>query len=126
LCVGETADERAAGETDEIIRNQLNAALEGIDAAELYFFAVAYEPVWAIGTGNTCDATEANRVCGFIRECLADSLDPELAAEVRILYGGSVNTSNCAELFSQPNIDGGLVGGASLDPMSFSLIVMSA
>lgn len=126
LCVGETADERSAGETDVVIRQQLTASLEGIDAAELYFFAVAYEPVWAIGTGNTCDAAEANRVCGFIRECLSDMLDADLACEVRILYGGSVSSSNCSELFSQPNIDGGLVGGASLDPTSFSLIVMSA
>ncbi|MEQ1823464.1 MAG: triose-phosphate isomerase [Fimbriimonadaceae bacterium] len=126
LCVGETAEERANGQTEEIIRSQLTAALEGIDAAELYFSVVAYEPVWAIGTGETCDAAEANRVCEFIRGVLGSILDKDLAEEVRILYGGSVNALNCKELFSQPNIDGGLVGGASLDPTSFSLIVMSA
>ncbi|MEQ1936507.1 MAG: triose-phosphate isomerase, partial [Fimbriimonadaceae bacterium] len=79
-----------------------------------------------IGTGDTCDAAEANRVCEFIRGVLGSILDKDLAEEVRILYGGSVNASNCKELFNQPNIDGGLVGGASLDPTSFSLIVMSA
>jgi triosephosphate isomerase (TIM) len=125
LCVGETAEERERGETERVIREQLNGALEGIDAAELYFFSVAYEPVWAIGTGNTCEAGEANRVCGLIREYLGD-LDGDVAQEVRILYGGSINQNNCRELFSQENIDGGLVGGASLDPTAFSLIVMAA
>jgi len=125
LCVGETAEERDRGETEAVIRAQLNGALEGIDPAELYFFSVAYEPVWAIGTGNTCDPAEANRVCGLIREYIAD-LDADVAQEVRVLYGGSVNQSNAGELFKQENIDGGLVGGASLDPMAFSLIVMAA
>lgn len=125
LCVGETADERERGETEEVIRRQLNGALEGIDPTELYFFSVAYEPVWAIGTGNSCAPEEANRVCGLIREYLAD-LDADVAQEVRVLYGGSVNQNNAGELFQQPNIDGGLVGGASLDPLAFSLIVMGA
>lgn len=125
LCVGETAEERERGETEQVIRAQLNGALEGIDPAELYFFSVAYEPVWAIGTGNTCDASEANRICGLIREYIAD-LDADVAKEVRVLYGGSVNQSNAGDLFHQENIDGGLVGGASLDPNSFSLVVMGA
>lgn len=126
LCVGETQDERNAGDTDEVVRRQLAGAFEGIDPAECYFVAVAYEPVWAIGTGLTCDAAEANRVCGYIRECIADLLDADVAQHIRVLYGGSVKPDNAAELFHQPNIDGGLVGGASLDPESFIRIVMSA
>lgn len=126
LCVGETAEERAAGRTDQVIQAQLAGALEGIEPAELYFFSVAYEPVWAIGTGNTCDSAEANRVCGAIREMMAELLDPNVAEEIRVLYGGSVKGNNSDELFHQANIDGGLVGGASLDPLEFSRIVMSA
>jgi triosephosphate isomerase len=126
LCVGETAEEREAGKTEAVIKKQLAAGLEGIDASELYFFSVAYEPVWAIGTGNTCECLEAERVCRLIRETLAHQLDPEVADEIRILYGGSVKASNAKEMFRQPNVDGGLVGGASLEPMEFSRIVMSA
>lgn len=126
LCVGETESERAEGRTEQVIRMQLAGALAGLDPAELYFLSVAYEPVWAIGTGNTCDAEEANRVCGLIREALSAQLDADVADQVRILYGGSVKAANAGELFRQPNIDGGLVGGASLDPMEFSRIVMSA
>ncbi len=126
LCVGETETERANGETEEVIRMQLTGALEGIDSSELYFMAVAYEPVWAIGTGKTCGAAEANRVCAEIRKMLGELLDEDVANEIRILYGGSVKPENARELFNQPNIDGGLVGGASLDPNSFSMIVMSA
>jgi len=126
LCVGETADERSAGETESVIGKQLEGALVGVDPSELYFFSVAYEPVWAIGTGKTCESDEANRVCGFIREKLASLLDKDVAAEIRILYGGSVKSANSSEIFGQSNIDGGLVGGASLDPMEFSRIVMSA
>lgn len=126
LCVGETEDERSAGQTEAVIKQQLSGALNGIDPSELYFFSVAYEPVWAIGTGKTCDPKEAERVCAFIRETLGELLDQDVASEIRILYGGSVKSNNSKELFSQENIDGGLVGGASLDPMEFSLIVMSA
>ena len=126
LCVGETGAERTGGKTDEVIDTQLKGALEGLDASELYFFSIAYEPVWAIGTGQTCDAAEANRVCGLIRARLAALFDGDVAQEIRILYGGSVKSSNSGELFAQPEIDGGLVGGASLDPMEFSRIVMSA
>lgn len=126
LCVGETLVEREAGLTDSVIQSQLRRAIEGIEAAELYSFSVAYEPVWAIGTGRTCDTAEANRVCGMIRQSVAAQLDSEVAEEIRILYGGSVKSSNSGELFAQPEIDGGLVGGASLDPLEFSRIVMSA
>lgn len=126
LCVGETESERSAGRTDQIIEHQLGGSLAGIDAAELYFLSVAYEPVWAIGTGDVCDADEAGRVCALIRATLADILDADVAGEIRILYGGSVKANNCDDLFRQPDIDGGLVGGASLDPNEFSRIVMSA
>lgn len=126
LCVGETESEREAGETDAVIQRQLKGAFEGIEAAELYSCAVAYEPVWAIGTGKTCDAAEANRVCGMIRKAIAEILDPDVADYVRILYGGSVKAANAKELFAQPEIDGGLVGGASLDPDEFVKIVSAA
>jgi triosephosphate isomerase (TIM) len=126
LCVGETLEERNAGQTEDVIRRQLAGALAGIDGAELYFFVVAYEPVWAIGTGNTCEPDEANRVCGLIRDILTEQLDADVAEEIRILYGGSVKAENAESLFHMPNIDGGLVGGASLDADVFSRIVMSA
>ncbi len=126
LCVGETLAEREAGKTDEIVRAQLVGALEGIEPAELMKLSVAYEPVWAIGTGKTCDSDEANRVCGMIRDQLNSLLGEEIADSARVLYGGSVKASNSKELFHQPNIDGGLVGGASLDPHEFSEIVRHA
>ncbi|MCX7798819.1 MAG: triose-phosphate isomerase [Fimbriimonadales bacterium] len=126
LCVGETLAEREAGQTDSVIQTQLREALQGVDASELGSFSVAYEPVWAIGTGQVCDAKEASRVCGMIRRTLADLYDQQTAEGIRILYGGSVKGSNSKELFSQPDIDGGLVGGASLDPNDFTAIVLSA
>ena len=126
LCVGETKAERDAGQTETVIASQLAGALEGIDPAEMYQFVVAYEPVWAIGTGEVCASDEANRVCGYIKDWLIGHMDEESAKNVRILYGGSVNAANSAELFSQPSIDGGLVGGASLKPEEFCQIVASA
>lgn len=126
LCVGETLQEREAGETDSVIRSQLEGALQGIEPVQLYFFSVAYEPVWAIGTGQTCAADEAGRVCSMIRSVLGELLGKEVAEEIRILYGGSVKGANSAELFAQPSIDGGLVGGASLDANEFAQIVKSA
>ncbi|HRF59319.1 MAG TPA: triose-phosphate isomerase [Fimbriimonadaceae bacterium] len=126
LCVGETLAERETGKTEEVIAGQLRGGLDGIDPAELYFLVVAYEPVWAIGTGQTCAAPEADRVCGFIRDTIAGMMGTDVAEHTRILYGGSVKAANSAELFQQPNIDGGLVGGASIDPGEFSRIVFSA
>ncbi|HWA82837.1 MAG TPA: triose-phosphate isomerase [Fimbriimonadaceae bacterium] len=126
LCVGETDAERNDGRTDSIIAAQLDGALEGLDAVELYGLVVAYEPVWAIGTGNTCDSLEAERVCAAIRKWLSNRLGEDEADTIRILYGGSVKASNSRDLFQQSNIDGGLVGGASLDPEEFRKIVMSA
>ncbi len=126
LCVGETLDERNAEQTDAVIAAQLKGAFEGIEGAEFYNGVVAYEPVWAIGTGKTCDSAEASRVCGFIRAQLREILDADAADSIRILYGGSVKASNAKELFTMPDIDGGLVGGASLDPEEFSEVVRSA
>lgn len=126
LCIGETLAEREAGNTDAVIESQIRGALAGIEGAEFYNAVVAYEPVWAIGTGQTCDTPEAERVCGVVRNVLREVLDPESAAAIRILYGGSVKPSNANEIFSQPNIDGGLVGGASLNPDDFVAIVRSA
>lgn len=126
LCVGETMPERSSGNTESVIERQLRGALEGLDAAELFTFVVAYEPVWAIGTGQTCDAREASRVCGFIRSLIGEIADADVAESVRVLYGGSVKPENSSELFQQADIDGGLVGGASLDADGFARIVMSA
>lgn len=126
LCVGETLAERDLGNTDSVIRGQLLGALAGIESPEFTHGVVAYEPVWAIGTGKTCDTKEAERVCKMIRTTLSEIFDESTANSVRILYGGSVKAANASDLFSQPNIDGGLVGGASLDPIEFSKIVLSA
>ncbi|AIE87261.1 triose-phosphate isomerase [Fimbriimonas ginsengisoli] len=126
LCVGETLAEREAGQTDEVIASQLKGALDGIDGSEFREGVVAYEPVWAIGTGKTCDTAEAERVCGMIRSELSKIFDEDTANSIRIQYGGSVKASNAKELFSQPNIDGGLVGGASLNPNEFADIVKAA
>jgi triosephosphate isomerase len=125
LCVGETLEERDAGKTDEVIATQLNGALNGLIDAELGELVVAYEPVWAIGTGMTCESSEAQRVCSMVRGELRE-ISPELASSTRILYGGSVKASNAREIFAQPDVDGGLVGGASLNAAEFKEIVMSA
>ena len=126
LCVGEIESERVAGKTDTVIEGQLRGALSGLVPEELASLVVAYEPVWAIGTGKSCDAPEAGRVCRQIRGHLADILGSEVAEDVRILYGGSVKSSNSDEIFKTDGIDGGLVGGASLDPQEFARIVLSA
>lgn len=125
LCVGETQSERDAKMTDAIISTQLERALSGHNPEDLQGLVVAYEPVWAIGTGNVCDSTEAERVCGLIRDLVRGLIGAESADACRILYGGSVKANNARELFSQPNIDGGLVGGASLDAKEFAAIVTS-
>ena len=126
LCVGETAIERKLGETDRVIERQVRGALSGVQKDEMYTLILAYEPVWAIGTGDVCEDTEAERVCATVRSILSDIADPDVADCVRVLYGGSVKPSNAKSLFSQPNIDGGLVGGASLDADGFVRIVLSA
>jgi triosephosphate isomerase len=126
LCCGETLAEREAGKTDDVIVSQIKGGLCCLTAAELEPLVVAYEPVWAIGTGKTCDAEEANRVCGVVRKALADLVGADLAAKTRVLYGGSVNSTNSATLFAMSDIDGGLVGGASMKAEEFSKIVLSA
>lgn len=126
LCVGETLADREAGKTDQVIATQLESALDGLDAAELYSLVVAYEPVWAIGTGKSCEPDEAERVCSTIRDLIAKIGDSDVAENVRILYGGSLKPENAQAIFDQPNIDGGLVGGASLDAKAFAQIVSHA
>ena len=116
LCCGETLDQRNKGITLDWIRMQIKSDLEGISAENVEEMVVAYEPIWAIGTGETATAEEAEEVCKAIRNCIAEMYDEDTAEKVRIQYGGSVNAGNAAELFSQPDIDGGLVGGASLKP----------
>jgi triosephosphate isomerase len=122
LCVGETLAEREAGRTEDVIREQLEGAFQGFTEGDMAKTVVAYEPVWAIGTGQTCAADEANRVCAFIRQWFPAGVQ----AQVRVLYGGSVKAENAAELFGQCDIDGGLVGGASLDAAGFRRIVEAA
>jgi triosephosphate isomerase (TIM) len=125
LCVGETEIEREAGETERKLRHQLEADLAEVTDAQLDRVVIAYEPIWAIGTGNTATAEQAQETIGFVRALLADR-SAEAATATRLLYGGSVNSRNAAELFAQPDIDGALVGGASLDPGEFTSIVAAA
>lgn len=126
LCVGETAAERKQHRTDAVIESQLRGALCGISGDEMYSLVIAYEPVWAIGTGDVCEDAEAERVCGFVRSFITEIAGGDVADSVRVLYGGSVKPENAKGLFSQPNIDGGLVGGASLDADGFVRIILSA
>lgn len=122
ICVGESLEEREAGAQEEVVDRQLKAVLDAVGTTGLGRGAVAYEPVWAIGTGQTATAEQAEDMHGFIREGIG-RLDKTVGQSVRILYGGSVKPENAAQLFAQPNIDGGLVGGASLAPESFLSIV---
>ena len=123
LCVGESLAQREAGRAEAVIQAQLSGALAGVDASCLGGLVVAYEPVWAIGTGMTATPDIADQVHGMIRELLARRCSAAMAAAVRILYGGSVKPANAGELMSRENIDGALVGGASLDAGSFARIV---
>jgi triosephosphate isomerase len=125
LCVGESEGERDSGETEAVLERQLAADLAGVPAGRLGEVVVAYEPIWAIGTGRTATPEQAEEACAFIRGRLA-GLDAGGADAVRILYGGSMKPANAGELLAQPNIDGGLVGGASLDPADFAAICRAA
>jgi triosephosphate isomerase (TIM) len=125
LCVGELEEEREQGETERRLRHQVQEAFEDVAAARVTRVVIAYEPVWAIGTGQVATPEQAQEACGFIRALVRDKYD-ELAEQVRIQYGGSVNDDNAAELLSLPDIDGALVGGASLDPAKFARIVRAA
>ena len=123
VCVGETLEQREAGQTLDVVLGQVEEALEGLDAAVLAPLVIAYEPVWAIGTGRTAKASDAQEVHRAIRDHLATSKDASWAETVRILYGGSVKPSNAEELLSEPDVDGALVGGASLTGDSFVPII---
>ena len=122
VCVGETLEERESGETEAKVLGQIRAALDGLSADRVASLVVAYEPIWAIGTGRTATSDDAQQVCATIRGCITEIAGAESAAAVRIQYGGSVKSSNIAELIAQPDIDGALVGGASLDPDEFARI----
>ncbi len=123
VCCGELLSERQAGKTDEVVAGQLRAALAGFAADQVARLVLAYEPVWAIGTGEVCEADEANRVLGLIRGIVTECADESVAQRMRILYGGSVKPDNVPGLMDQPEIDGGLVGGASLQADSFCELI---
>ena len=126
LCVGETLEQREQGTTSELVAMQTKIALGGVSAEELKRVIIAYEPVWAIGTGKTATAQQANEVCHTIRECIASVYSQAAADGITIQYGGSMNAGNAAELLAQPDVDGGLIGGASLKPNDFATIVKAA
>lgn len=126
VCVGETLEERKSEVTNQVVRKQVTGALDGFLADELDTLVLAYEPVWAIGTGLTATPDQAEAVHGVIRQVLQDLYNETIAQSIRIQYGGSVKPDNATELFSQPNIDGGLIGGAALDADSFAAIVKAA
>ena len=126
VCVGELLWEREADITNEVISRQIKLDLAGISAEDIKKTTIAYEPVWAIGTGKTATADQAEEVCAFIRETLAKLYGEAVAQAVTIQYGGSMNAKNAAELLSKPNVDGGLIGGASLKAEDFNVIVQAA
>ncbi len=126
ICCGETLEQREAGVTDSHIETQIRAALDGISAADVTKSVIAYEPIWAIGTGKTCDSDEANRVIAMIRNVVKSVSGAEAADAIRILYGGSVKPDSIVEQMSKSDIDGALVGGASLQADSFAQIVKGA
>ncbi len=123
VCVGETLEQRDAGEVERVLEGQLRGSLEGLSPKELEEVVIAYEPVWAIGTGRTATPEQAQEAHAFVRAQLARMSSQPTADRVRIQYGGSVKAANAAELMSQPDIDGALVGGASLDPRGFAEII---
>jgi triosephosphate isomerase len=126
VCVGETLEERDAGREKEILETQLRGSLAGVSAAQMVDIVIAYEPVWAIGTGRNASPEQAQEAHAHVREVLAELTDAATAAKVRIQYGGSVKPANAASLLGQPDIDGALVGGASLEALGFSEIVKAA
>ncbi len=126
VCVGETLQERESGKTADVVTTQIRGSLAGLTAKELVETIIAYEPVWAIGTGKTATTAQAQEVHALIRGLIRQLSDDTVAQSIRIQYGGSVKASNAKELFSQPDIDGGLIGGASLEARSFVDIVKAA
>ena len=123
ICVGESLEQREKELTLEFIEYQVKAALAGLETKQIKRCVIAYEPIWAIGTGKTATAEQAAEVCSAIRAVIRGMFDARVARAVSILYGGSMNASNCDELLAQPDIDGGLIGGASLKPDDFARIV---
>ncbi|MDQ0220043.1 triose-phosphate isomerase [Peribacillus cavernae] len=119
VCCGETLEQRESGKTNELVGNQIQKALEGLTEDQAKQTVIAYEPIWAIGTGKSSTAEDANEVCAHIRSVVASQFSQDIADSVRIQYGGSVKPSNIKEYMSQPDIDGALVGGASLEAQSF-------
>lgn len=126
LCVGEMLEDRENGVTDELVAMQTKIALGGVSKEDLSKVIIAYEPVWAIGTGKTATADQANEVCAVIRATVEKLYDKEAADAMTIQYGGSMNAGNAAELLSKPDVDGGLIGGASLKAPDFAAIVEAA
>ena len=126
VCVGETLDQRDKGDVEKILSTQLRGSLAGLRPKQLQESVIAYEPVWAIGTGRNATPQQAQEAHAFIRRTLSEMADDGTAERVRIQYGGSVKPENARELMTQPDIDGALVGGASLDPRSFAQIVKAA
>lgn len=125
VCIGETLEQRDAGKVEEVLETQLRGSLAGLSAKELSELVLAYEPVWAIGTGRTASPQQAQEAHAFIRKTIAAMSDASTAEKIRIQYGGSVKPENTEALMSQPDIDGALVGGASLDARSFAQIVQN-
>lgn len=123
VCVGETLEEKEAGNTEEVVGRQVREGLAGFSADQVRSLVIAYEPVWAIGTGRAASPEDANATIAFIRSTVGAVSNDDVASTVRIQYGGSVSPGNIAQLMSQPDIDGALVGGASLDPKSFAMII---
>ncbi len=126
VCVGEQLEERESGNTESVVGTQVRGSLAGLTTEEMLGTIIAYEPVWAIGTGKTATAEQAQEVHAFIRNLLADLFDADTAKAVRIQYGGSVKPDNARELMSQPDVDGALVGGASLDVRVFSELIKNS
>ncbi|HVV72296.1 MAG TPA: triose-phosphate isomerase, partial [Verrucomicrobiae bacterium] len=126
ICVGETLAEREAGHTEKVLETQVRGSLAGLSKEQMSETILAYEPVWAIGTGKTATTAQAEEAHAFIRRVLGSIFDDAVARRVRIQYGGSVKPSNARELMSQPDVDGALVGGASLEARSFADIIKSS
>ncbi|UQS81664.1 triose-phosphate isomerase [Bombilactobacillus folatiphilus] len=123
ICCGETLETREANKAEEWVKGQVTAALKDLSADQVSSLVIAYEPIWAIGTGKTATSDQAQEICHVIRQTVADLYDETTAENVRIQYGGSVKPANVKELMAKPDIDGGLVGGASLDPQSYLQLV---
>lgn len=126
LCVGETADERKNGQAEERIASEIRSALGGIDKKDVGSLVIAYEPIWAIGSGAAATAEDAEAVCAFIRETVKDIAGKKASSDIRILYGGSVKSENIADFLKEKDIDGALIGGASLKPEDFLSIYEKA